>query len=197
MRTRSAILAAARGLVSERGFGGLSMQEVARRAGVALDTVYAAVGRKPTLLRLVIETAISGGDAPVDAEERGYVRRIREAPRAADKLAIYAGAVREIHARLGPIVRALREASAAHPELAALWDEIAARRAANMRKLARDLCATGEVRADLGVDRIADVIWATGSPEMYLLFVGDRGWTPAAYESWLSEAWTRLLLTDA
>ena len=59
-------------------------------AGVALDTVYAAVGAKPVLFRLLVETAIAGTEAPVPALERDYVRAIRAEPDPARKLAIYA-----------------------------------------------------------------------------------------------------------
>ena len=31
----------------------------------------------------------------------------------------------------------------------------------------------------------ADVIHTLMSPEVYALFVGDRGWTPARYQQWL------------
>ena len=41
-RTRAAILGAARELFAERGYAATSMTAIADRAGVALDTVYAA-----------------------------------------------------------------------------------------------------------------------------------------------------------
>lgn len=194
--TRRSILAAARELFLERGYAGLTMQAVADTAGVALDTVYAAVGPKPVLVRLLIETAISGRDTPVTATERDYVRRIRAAGGAAEKLTIYAAAVTRIHARLAPLVQALHAAAPAEPELAALWQEIARRRARNMRAFADDLLATGEVRAGLGRALLADIVWSTAAPEYYLLLVHDRGWPPRRFQRWLVDAWTRLLLAE-
>ena len=58
--TRARIVDAARHLVVEQGYAATTVSQVAARAGVAVDTVYAAVGRKPELLRQVLETAISG-----------------------------------------------------------------------------------------------------------------------------------------
>ncbi|MCX5746660.1 MAG: helix-turn-helix domain containing protein, partial [Proteobacteria bacterium] len=46
-------LDAARELFTVGGWAGTSVAEVARVAGVALDTVYASVGRKPALLLAV------------------------------------------------------------------------------------------------------------------------------------------------
>ncbi|MDP4501309.1 hypothetical protein [Nonomuraea turcica] len=62
---------------------GTSCSAIAADAEVAQDTVYAAAGRKPQIFQLLLETAISGSDQAVPAEERDYVRRIRAATTAA------------------------------------------------------------------------------------------------------------------
>src|SRR3954447_23867482 len=72
-RTRRAILDTATRLFVERGYVATTIADVAAAAGVALDTIYATVGRKPTLFRVLIETAISGAEEPIPAEERDYV----------------------------------------------------------------------------------------------------------------------------
>lgn len=174
----------------------MTMNAVAREAGVALDTVYESIGRKPVLVRLLVETAISGQDEAVAAAERDYVRRILAAPTASEKIAIYTDALRQILPRLAPIVVALGDAASGHPDLAAFWKEIAERRAANMRRFADDLLATGEVRPELDRDAVADVIWSMNAPEFYTLLVGERGWSPDRFAAWLAEAWERILLAD-
>jgi AcrR family transcriptional regulator len=194
--TRHAVLAAARDLFTEVGYAGTTVAAVAARAGVAVDTVYAAVGRKPVLLRELVETAISGTDRAVPAQERDYVRRLRAAPTAREKLAVYAAAVAVIQERLAPIFRALRTAAVSEPDCAALWTEIGERRAANMRRLAADLRATGELRADLDDAEVADVIWSMNAAEYWALLVVERGWSPQRFATWLADAWIRLLLAD-
>ena len=54
--------------------------------------------------------------------------------------------------------------------------------------------ATGETRTDLTLDRVADIIWATNGPELYVLLVEQRRWPSAELEAWLADAWARLLL---
>src|SRR5215475_10904619 len=76
--TRRAVLDAARELFIEQGYAVTTVADIARRARVAVDTVYATVGRKPALLREVLETAISGSDQAVPAGQRDYVARVRE-----------------------------------------------------------------------------------------------------------------------
>ena len=193
-RTRGRILDAARRLFVAEGYAGATIAAIAREAGVAVNTVYASVGRKPALFRLLVETAISGGDEPVPAEERDYVRRIRETRSARGKLEAYAAATRAIHARLAPLFVVLRAAAPGDPELTELWHEIAERRAGNMRLLAADLSATGQLDPSRDLQEVADIIWATNSADLYVLLVGERGWDPERYERWLADAWCRLLL---
>lgn len=193
-RTREAILDAARHLFSERGYTATPMTAIAERAGVALDTVYASIGRKPELARLLIETAISGTGGAVPAEERDYVRAIQAAPDAEAKIDIYAAAIRVIAARMAPLLAMLQQAAPAEPRLALLWQEIAERRYANMRRFAADIAAVARLRVD--VDEAADIVWATNAPELYQLLIGQRGWTPERYEHFLADTWRRLLLSD-
>ena len=195
-QTRRAILAAARTLFTERGYAATTIAEIAAKAGVAVDTVYAAVGAKPLLFRLLLETAISGTDEAVPAEERDYVRRIQSQPRARQKIETYAAAVRAIAERQGPLHLVLRDAATQAPELARIRDDIAARRAKNMRLFAKDLIATGDLRPDLDVDEIADVVWSMNSAEFYHLLVHERGWSPERFERWLADTWCRLFLAE-
>jgi AcrR family transcriptional regulator len=191
-RTRQAILDAALELFTARGYSATSMAAIAARAGVALDTIYASVGRKPELARLLIETAISGSPQAVPSDERDYVQAIRAAPDAEAKIEIYASAMRVIAGRLAPVLVIIQQAAGAEPQLTSLWREISDRRAANMRRFAADLAAAAALRVDLG--DAADIIWATNAPELYQLLVGQRGWTPERYERFLADAWRRLLL---
>jgi AcrR family transcriptional regulator len=192
--TRRAVLRAARELFSERGYASTSVAAIAGRAGVAVDTVYAAVGRKPVLLRELVETSLSGADRAVPAEERDYVRQVRAAATARQKIEIYAAAVADIGVRMAPIHRALAEASVADAGCAALRAEISARRATNMRLFAADLRGTGDLRADLTDVEVADVVWSMNSAEYWSLLVVERGWSAERFGAWLADAWTRLLL---
>jgi AcrR family transcriptional regulator len=193
--TRRAVLDAAYELFTSRGYPSTTVAQIAERAGVNVDTLYAAVGRKPALLREVVETAISGQDRAVPAEERDYVRAIRAAPTAGEKIDVYAAALARIAPRTAPVFRALRDAATHDPDCAALHTEITRRRAANMRLFAADLRATGELRGDLTDDEVADIVWSMNATEYYSLLVHDRGWTPQRFGAHLADAWRRILLS--
>ena len=194
--TRQRILAAAQDLILVNGYRATKVAAIAARAGVNVDTVYQLVGRKPLILRELIEQAISGTDHPVTARERDYVKAMKEEPDPAQKLTLYAKAVCEIQGRTAPLFLALRDASSTEPEAHRVWQEISERRAKNMRHLVRDLRDCGGLRAGLSVEQAADVVWVMNSSEMYVLFTVERGWSPHRYERWLGDAWRRLLLNE-
>ena len=74
--TRRAILDAARTLFVGNGYAATTVADIASHARVSLDTVYATVGRKPALLRELVETAQQCGfaaDGGVDEIGRAHV----------------------------------------------------------------------------------------------------------------------------
>ncbi|MBV9577670.1 MAG: helix-turn-helix transcriptional regulator [Chloroflexi bacterium] len=92
--TRRAILDAATRLFTERGYARTTMADIAAGAGVALDTVYASVGRKAALFRLLVEAAIFRYGCPA---RRGAGLRPCHADRA--RREAQARAVRRGHTR--------------------------------------------------------------------------------------------------
>ena len=191
-RTRLGVLAAAHDLFVEGGYTATSVQAVAARAGVSVDTVYASVGRKPQLLLAVHDMALAEGPAPVAATQRDWVRAVRAEPTLAGKLSVYTAALARVLPQTVPIMNALRDAGATEPECAALHRELTERRAANMRLLAADLRSTGEVRTDLSDDEVADLVWSLNSPEMFGL-LASRGRSPEEYAGLLVEVLVRTL----
>jgi AcrR family transcriptional regulator len=192
-RTRSAILRAARDLFLERGYVATGITQIANAAGVSVDTVYNSVGRKPQLMLNVIDQVLGSSDRPLPAQERDYVKAVRAAATAEEKLRTYANALGVLMPEVSPLFSALREAAVSDPECAALSEHISQRRATNMRMLAADLRGTGQLRTDLSDDQVADIIWSINAPEWYSL-VTSRGWTPEQYSESVLDLWRRVLL---
>ena len=192
---RLEILAAARELFTEGGYAATSVQAVADRAGVSLDTVYASVGRKPQLLLAIHDMALAEGPAPVPALQRDYVRAVEAAPTAEEKIRVYAAALARVLPQTVPIMNALREAGATEPDCAAQYDALSERRAANMRLFVAALRATGDLRPDLSDDDAADLVWSLNSPEWFALVTG-RGRSPEEYAALLADVLLHTLLAD-
>ncbi len=194
--TQAAIVAAAREQFMTKGYAATAVADIAAAAGVNVDTVYASVGRKPTLILAVIDATLASADHPLTAEQRDYVQAVLAAPTARAKLATYAEALGRVMPKVSPLFDSLAQAALTDPECAALRDSIGARRAANMRQLAANLRSTGGLRPDLSDAEVADLLWTTNAPEYYALGVA-RGWSPAEYSNRLTDLWTRLLLDNA
>jgi AcrR family transcriptional regulator len=193
LATRLSVLAAARELLQDKGYAATTVAEIARLAGVSVDTVYASVGRKPELVLAVIDMVLGGTDQPVPADQRDYVQAIGAQPTARGKIEVYAAAVARLIPRTAPLQEALRKAGETDADCAATWQHLVSRRAANMRGFAAELRATGELRDDMPDEDVADLVWSTNATEYWLL-LDQRGWTPARYEALLVSVWSRTLL---
>jgi len=194
--TRRRILDSAHRLFLERGYAATTVAEIAESAGVSIETIYPSVGSKAALVRYLIETALSGAEEPVPPEEREGVEEIRAEPNPRRKVQLFARMVRPMLERLGPIWTVVLEAAPTDAKLGSLVQELRERHVGSMRLVAEHLAAAGGLRPDLSPDIAADVLWATNSPEFFRLLVAGRGWTGDAFESWLADAWQRILLVD-
>ncbi len=139
--TRQAVLRRRSGPVHAAGYAATTVADIARDAGVSVDTVYASVGRKPELLLAVHDMALAGGDAPVAAADRDYVAAMRQAPTAAAKLDVYARALAARLPQVVPLGEAMQRAAEDDAACRAVWEGLQARRLANMRRLAEELRA--------------------------------------------------------
>ncbi len=50
--------------------------------------------------------------------------------------------------------------------------------------IVQSLGAKGVLPDGLDPERAADVVWTLNHPDVWLLLVGERGWTPAEWEAW-------------
>ena len=49
------------------------------------------------------------------------------------------------------------------------------------------LDAKGALAPGLDAARAADILWTLNHPDLWHLLVGERGWTPDAYEQWFAD----------
>lgn len=194
--TRERIVAAARDLFVAQGYGVTSLQEVADRAGVAVQTVYFVFRNKRALFKDVVDTSIAGDAEPVATMDRDWFRAACAEPTAAAQLRAHVRGVREILGRVAPIMPLIAAASATDPEIAAQWPAGPDPRHTVQLAVAEALTSKPDARADIDTARAADVLYGLLSPELYLIFVRDRRWSPEAWEEWVGTALIAQLCTD-
>lgn len=185
--TRTRILEASRRLFLERGYVATSIEAIAREAGVAGQTVYAAYGNKRTVLARLMDVSLGGDDQPVGVLERREPQRMRNEPDQRAQLRMMAHGIREIMERAGPIFDVMRSAGTAEPEVAALYGRIQDERRRNMARVVGWVAENGPLRDGLSMDDAADIVWTLTSAEVHRLLTADRGWPEERYERWLGD----------
>ncbi|MEU5655203.1 helix-turn-helix domain-containing protein [Streptomyces sp. NPDC047737] len=195
-RTRDKIVAAARDLFVAQGYGATSLQEVADRAGVAVQTVYFVFGNKRALFKDVVDTSIAGDTEPVATMQRDWFRTACAEPTAAGQLRAHVRGVREILGRVAPIMPLIAAASATDPEIAAQWPAGPDPRYTVQHAAAEALTSKPDARSGIDTARAADLLYGLLSPELYLVFVRDRGWSPEVWEEWACASLTAQLCND-
>lgn len=186
--TRRSILEAAHELFVTTGYAATTIQAIAERGGVAVQTVYAVFGSKRDLLRQLIESTISGDDESVPTTERPEAQAIAAEPDARRRAELDAAMSRSIAERVAPIVRVASEAAASDPEIAAMMDAVKAARRTEMITSAKLLAGPDRTRVD---DEAAATLYVLYSPAVADMLLGDYGWSPKRYEKWLA----RMILT--
>src|SRR5689334_20917060 len=103
--TRRRIVAAAAEQFIAHGYGAALLDQVAERAGVAVQTVYFHFGNKRTLLKEALDVAAVGDDEPVPLLERPWLTRVREEPDPRRIVHLWLETSRTIVERVAPLMR--------------------------------------------------------------------------------------------
>ena len=184
--TRSMVASAAARLFGERGWAATGMREVARAAGVSVETVYASFRSKGDLLMAALDVAVVGDAAPVPLDQRPEFAALGSGTRR-QRAQASARLVTDINQRTAGVVLALREAAASDADLAERRRQREQQRRINVEQGAA-LVAGRAVTAEE-----VDGLWALVAVEVYQMLTELRGWTPRQYEHWLADVIERLL----
>ncbi|TQJ35635.1 helix-turn-helix domain-containing protein [Arthrobacter sp. SLBN-122] len=190
--TRRSIIAAANELFIAQGYGQTTIKQVAERAGVSVETVYAAFGTKASLLRHVWYVDFRGDEADVTLYDREEMQSILAEPDLPNRIRRHAVFVTASNRRIFPLLDALAGAAASEPDAAAMLAEWTDRRLDVATRYAHAAAATGQ----LGVseEECRDVVYATMDGTLWAQLVGQRGWNDERFSDWLAATWIAALV---
>jgi AcrR family transcriptional regulator len=193
--TRAAIVDAATAAFIENGYAATTITQIAARAEVSPETVYAVFGTKRDVLRAVVERA-SAGAPSTDAWLTGdWIARVKAEPNQRRRLELITDAARDVLRRVTPIDEIVRSVAASDPEIAELQDELERRRRTDRRGLVQLLAEAGPLR--VSIDDAVDLWWAVGGTGPYRSLTVDRGWSDRRARAALIDVVARALLDDA
>jgi AcrR family transcriptional regulator len=197
-QNRRRIIDAAIALFSDRGYAGVPLTEIAKAAGVSIQTVYAAFGTKVALLKEAVDVGLAGDDEPVPVMQRDSAKRMLAEPSPYRALAMYAGRVREVSERAGGLLLAATAAASSDPTVAELVADLDGQRLRGMAMIAESIAdkarRAGCLADGVTEEDIRDTLWVFNSPQISGLLLRQREWSPDRFEAWLTRTWTRLLL---
>lgn len=185
--TRRRILESARRLLVRRGYGQVTMQEVADEAGVAYQTVFSQFRSKLELAQELCSSDLLHVGGVV-----GMLAAAREAGDPDACLRTLGAFARRLYEPCAEVLRFMRESG--EPDLISRHREIGVRRLQLLEALGPQLEQTGRLRPGLSGRQAIDLVWAMAGPEVYEQLVLDRGWTPQQFEDWLGAAAANLIL---
>jgi AcrR family transcriptional regulator len=174
--TRARLLDGARRLLVERGYHGVTIDEIAKEAGVSRQAVYAYhFGSKSEfLIALLVHVEAVEGVAellrPSDDAESG-IDALREAVTASA----------EFERRVHDIATMLLAARRSDDAAAATWVDRMARKRAGIGRLVSRLAEEGDLQPGWTAEDAADFAYALLSSQVFDVLVSERGWSVDEY----------------
>lgn len=193
--TRAEIVRAAQLLFLRDGYARTSIGAVAEEAGVVVQTIYNSVGKKAALLSAVIDEMAAGPRSPMAVPEFMSEAASR-APDAPAVVTLLTDWLTEVNERMAVLWVVIDEAAPGDRDVAELKRQREQNRLRNYELAAVELRRRSALAAGVKVPEAAAAIWSLGHPSVYRALVGDAGWTPTRYRSWLEVALTRALLAQ-
>ncbi len=190
--TQRTVLRAAHDLFVEQGYGRTTITQIAARAGVAPETIYATFKNKATLLHRTWDVTVGGDDDEVVFHERPEAMAVRAEPDLAKRLVLHARLSTATARRMTPFARSVRGAAASEPSAAEMAAEMERQRLNGITVMAKEAAATGQLKVT--EEECRDLVWATTDGHLWHQLVVERGWSDEKYADWLGRTWIALLV---
>ncbi|MEV6239820.1 helix-turn-helix domain-containing protein [Lentzea sp. NPDC051838] len=177
--TRRDILRAAAELFSANGYARVTVADIAKRAGVAQQTVYSSAGSKSEILHKVV------GESIARADSSATITKIREADGLATALTLLARGTRLGNEGEQQVIDVLFGAFPVHEDGAALWEQSTSEYRRALKDVAEHLQDKGLL--NMSVEKAADVLWFCFGFGAWRTLVRECGWSWDDAERWLAQ----------
>jgi len=187
-RTRARIVQAAYELFCEAGYRSTTMEAIAERTGVAVQTVYFNFRTKDLLLQAVHAWTVLG-DNPMPPPLQPWHREAMEANDGPTAVRRLSTGLATLNARVAPLLPVFY--AVASDPAGEIWRRSEDLRRSDMTLLLDALTQKTRLRRGLPRRRAADLLHVILGPECYRAFVIDLGWTSKEWAAWASTTLTQ------
>jgi AcrR family transcriptional regulator len=186
--TRATILATAMRLFLERGYGGVTVGDIARDAAIAVPTVYASTGGKAAILATLIDQAERD---PIVEQTLAAIRETRDSH---EVVRITAHGTRVDNQRYHDIIQVMVAAATLDQTATATLVESDRRYRQALAQTAHRLQDLHALKPGLTLDQATAILWFYLGHQAWHLLVADRQWSWDDAEAWLGEQASTALL---
>lgn len=174
--TREHIAASAREIFAEQGYGATSIDAIARRAGVAVRTIYATYGTKRQILSRICELWLE------DAGARTLAEAVLGEPDPEKRLRGTAGWLTNLYASGFDVAEMFDGALGESSETRELLRE----KLAGRDEVLDAMVATLEPVLPGDIAKAQAILRALAAPGVYRALVIDAGWSSEDFTDWLT-----------
>jgi Bacterial regulatory proteins, tetR family. len=182
--TRLRITKAAYTLFCARGYAGTTMADIAREAGVAVQTVYFTFHTKGTVLSRAYDYAVLGEDEPRPPEEQPWYAAMTAETNLARALREAVAGIGAILTRATPLDTVVRAGAGSDPDTARVRAVHETWRAQGYRVMLEILMAKAPLRAGLTAERATELLLLFAGMDVYRVLVLDFGWSQDEWVAW-------------
>ena len=191
--TRRSIVQAAVHEFTASGYHGATMEAIARRAGVATQTVYFVFHTKTAVLTAAVDTAVMG-DENLPPEKTSWWDEATTAAGGQRAIELFVDGTAELLVRAAPLNRVAQAAADTDPEALEVFDHHERLRATGYRSFVDTLSARGYLKPGLTPEEATDILLTLVGPNVFLDLTQERGWNVSRYGQWVAHALGLLLL---
>ncbi len=191
--TRLTIIRAAHAVFVERGYTGTRMTDVAKAAGVAVQTVYLVFHTKAELLGACYDHAVLGEDDPKPPPEQPWYAAVLAATSVQESVAHFVMGNTAICERVAVLDDTVR-AAAHEPEATKVHQRSQRLRRKGYAVLIAHWGTTFGLRPELTEAKANDLLLMLSGPAIYRELVVENRWNSDDYRIWLHSELLALLV---
>lgn len=192
--TRRSIVQAAAHEFTASGYHGATMVAIAKRAGVATQTVYFVFHTKTAVLTAAVDAAVMG-DENLPPEKTTWWDEATTAPSGQRAIGLFVDGTVELLVRAAPLNRVAQAAADTDPEVLEVFDHHERLRATGYRNFVDTLSARGYLKPGLTPEEATDILLTLVGPNVFLDLTRERGWNVIRYRQWVADSLALLLLS--
>ena len=178
--TKSRIVAAAMHLMKEKGYADMTLEAIAREAGVAPPTVYAGPGSLKGVLAAILETTV---EAKKYDKLRDSIPQIMTGKERVREIGHFMSVLMEDAMPVFDIVRGM---SVLSPEFAEQEYDQSMMLLEKCRKSVHKMAEDGMLRPGLSEERAAELYWSISTPGIHRRLTKMLNWSSEEYAAWVS-----------